>query len=113
MTTQEPKRKVAAQTGFYLLVLIAIAVVANVLSVGWHHRWDETKTKRYTLSDGSGRLVSNLQSPIEVEAYVTKGLAQVDAFVRDLTDLLKEYERAGKGKFKFTIIEAKTDQQRE
>jgi len=113
MATQEQKRRAATQTGLYLLVLVAIAVVANILSTGWHHRWDETKTKRYTLSDGSGRLVSNLQSPIEVEAYVTKGLAQLDAFTRDLTDLLKEYERAGKGKFKFTIIEAKSDEQRE
>jgi ABC-type uncharacterized transport system involved in gliding motility auxiliary subunit len=107
------KSRAAAQTGLYLLVLAAIAVMANVLSTGWHHRWDETKTKRYTLSDGSGRLVANLNSPIQVEAYVTKGLAQVDAFVRDLTDLLKEYERASHGKFKFTLIEAKTDEQRD
>jgi len=113
MATQEQKRKAAAQTGLYLLVLLAIAVMANILSAGWHHRWDHTKTKRYTLSEGSGRLVANLQSPIEVEAYVTKGLAQLDAFTRDLTDLLKEYERAGKGKFKFTIIEPKTDELRE
>jgi gliding motility-associatede transport system auxiliary component len=112
MATRDRKRTAAAQTGLYLVVLIAIAVVANVLSTGWHHRWDRTYTKRYTLSDGSGRLVSNLQSPIEVDAYVTKGLAQLDAFVRDLTDLLKEYERAGHGKFKFTLIEAKTDEQR-
>ena len=37
---------------------------------------------------------------------MTTGLAQLDAFTRDLTDLLKEYERAGKGKFKVTLIEA-------
>lgn len=113
MATQDQKRKAAAQTGLYLAVLLAIAVVANVLSVSMNKRWDRTHTKRYTLSEGSGRLVANLNSPIQVEAYVTKGLAQVDAFVRDLTDLLKEYERAGKGKFKFTLVEAKSDEQRE
>ena len=113
MATQDQKRKAAAQTGLYLVVLLAIAIAANVLSVGMNKRWDRTDTKRYTLSEGSGRLVANLNSPIEVEAYVTKGLAQVDAFVRDLTDLLKEYERSSKGKFKFTLVEAKTDEQRE
>ncbi|MCC6901459.1 MAG: GldG family protein, partial [Polyangiaceae bacterium] len=113
MATQDQKRKAAAQTGLYLAVLLAIAIAANVLSVGMNKRWDRTSAKRYTLSEGSGRLVAGLNSPIQIEAYVTKGLAQVDAFVRDLTDLLKEYERASRGKFKFTIVEAKSDEQRE
>jgi len=113
MTTQDRKRKAAAQTGFYIAVIGAIVVVANVLAAGLYKRVDVTKAERYTLSNGSGRLVKGLKSPILIEAYVTKGLAQLDGFVRDLTDLLKEYERAGGGKFKFTIIEAKTDELRE
>jgi len=84
-----------------------------VLAAGVYARKDVTKNERYTLSQGSGRLVKSLKTPIQVDAYVTKGLAQLDGFVRDLTDLLKEYERAGGGKFKFTIIEAKTDELRE
>ncbi len=113
MGTEDKKRKAAAQTGIYLLVLAAIMVFANVLSAGAYKRVDVTKNERYTLSVGSGRLLSTLNGPVQVDAYVTKGLAQLDAFVRDLTDLLKEYERAGKGKFKFTIIEAKTDELRQ
>ena len=110
--TQEKKRKTAAQTGLYLVVLVAIAVLANVLVAGMTARSDWTKTERYTLSQGSGRLVSELKDPIQVDAYVTTGLARIDAFVRDLTDLLKEYERAGKGKFKFTLIKADTEELR-
>ena len=92
---------------------VAIAVVANVLSAGWYKRVDVTKTERYTLSQGSARLVAGMASPMQVDAYVTRGLAQLDAFTRDLTDLLKEYERASGGKFKFTLIEAKSDEQKE
>ncbi|MBX3128301.1 MAG: GldG family protein [Polyangiaceae bacterium] len=113
MATEDKKKKAATQTGFYLVVLAGIAVMANVIAFGLNYRFDVTKTERYTLSQGSARLVADLNSPIEVEAYVTRGLAQLDTFVRDLTDLLKEYERAGKGKFKFTLIEAKTDEERE
>ncbi|HMJ16402.1 MAG TPA: Gldg family protein [Polyangiaceae bacterium] len=113
MSTQEHKRKVATQTGLYLAVVAAIIVAVNVLAAGVYARKDVTKNERYTLSQGSGRLVKSLKTPIQVDAYVTKGLAQLDGFVRDLTDLLKEYERAGGGKFKFTIIEAKTDELRE
>ncbi len=113
MASQEQKRKAAAQTGAYLLIITAIIVVANLLSVGKYARLDWTKSERFTLSQGSARLVESLKAPIQVEAYITKGSAQLDAFVRDLTDLLKEYERGGKGKFKFTLIEAKTEEQRE
>jgi ABC-type uncharacterized transport system involved in gliding motility auxiliary subunit len=113
MATEQQRRKAAAQTGFYLVVVAAIAVTANLLSAGVYKRMDATKNERYTLSQGSGRLIQGLKSPVQIDAYVTKGLAQMDAFVRDLTDLLKEYERAGGGKFKYTIIEPKTDELRE
>jgi len=113
MATQERKRSVATQTGLYVLVITAIAIVVNVLSSGAYGRVDTTYSKRYTLSAGSGRLVHNLKEDIQVDAYVTRGLAQLDTFVRDLTDLLKEYQRAGNGKFKFTLIEANTDELRQ
>lgn len=113
MATEQQRRKAAAQTGFYLIVIAAIAVMANVLSAGAYKRIDVTRNERYTLSQGSGRLIQSLKSPVQVDAYVTRGLAQMDAFIRDLTDLLKEYERAGGGKFKYTIIEPKTDELKE
>ncbi len=113
MATQDQKRKAATQTGLYLIVIVAIAVVANMLSFKAYSRFDWTRNERYTLSKGSGRLLSSLKTPIQVDAYVKTGLPQLDAFVRDLTDLLKEYEREGKGKFKFTLIEPNTDELRE
>ncbi len=111
--TQEKKRKTAAQTGLYLVVLAAIAILANLIVSGMSVRSDWTKTERYTLSQGSARLVKNLNDPIHVDAYVTTGLARLDAFVRDLTDLLKEYQRASNGKFNFTIIRADSEELRE
>ncbi|HVU00287.1 MAG TPA: Gldg family protein [Polyangiaceae bacterium] len=113
MASQQDKRKAAAQTGFYLVVIAAIAVMANILSAGAYKRFDWTKAERHTLSQGSGRLLRSMKSTVQVDAYVTHGLAQMDAFIRELTDLLKEYERAGGGKFQYTIIEPKTDELRE
>ena len=113
MASGDRRRAVAAQTTLYLVVLAAIAIGANVLAAGLYRRVDVTRTERYTLSQGSARLVSELKKPIYVDAYVTKGLPVLDAFVRDLTDLLKEYERGGQGKFKFTVTEANTDELRE
>jgi len=110
----ERRRKAAAETSLYLVIIAAIVIVANLIAfTGVHKRVDMTKNERFTLSQGSARLVGSLKSPLHVDAYVTKGLPKLDAFVRDLTDLLKLYQQKGGGKFEFSIIEAKTEDQRQ
>jgi ABC-type uncharacterized transport system involved in gliding motility auxiliary subunit len=110
MATEARRTKVAAQTGLYLLVISAICVMANVFAAGLHFRFDRTLNERFTLSQGSASLVQSLKEPITIEAYVERGLPVLDVFVRDLTALLNEYERAGKGKFRYTIIEPDTQE---
>jgi gliding motility-associatede transport system auxiliary component len=110
----ERKAKAAAETSVYLVVVAAILVVVNIIAyVAIHKRIDVTRNERFTLSQGSGRLVGSLKSPIQVDAYVTKGLPKLDAFVRDLTDLLRLYQQRGGSKFQYTIIEAKSEDQRQ
>ncbi|MEZ4372549.1 MAG: GldG family protein [Polyangiaceae bacterium] len=112
MAGQDNRRKAAAQTGLYLIIITAIVVVANILSAGLYTQKDVTKNERYTLSEGSGSLVKSLKGPLQVDAYVTRGLASLDTYVRDLTELLKQYEKKGGENFKFTIIEPKTDEEK-
>jgi hypothetical protein len=110
----ERRARAAAETSVYLVVIAAILVVVNVIAyVAIHKRVDVTRNERYTLSQGSARLVGTLKSPLHVDAYVTKGLPKLDAFVRDLTDLLNLYQQRGGSKFEYTIIEAKSDDQRQ
>ena len=71
-----------------------------------------TKAERYTLSQGSGRLLKSMKQKMTVDVYVTRGLPKLDAFVRDLRDLLKEYKNASGGKFDYTLIEAKDDEEK-
>ena len=58
MATEDQKKKAAAQTGLYVVVIVAILVVANLLSAKVYSRKDVTRTERFTLSQGSGRLLS-------------------------------------------------------
>jgi ABC-type uncharacterized transport system involved in gliding motility auxiliary subunit len=110
----ERKAKAAAETSVYLAVVAAILVVVNIIAyVAIHKRIDVTRNERFTLSQGSARLIGTLKSPIQVDAYVTKGLPKLDAFVRDLTDLLKLYQQRGGSKFQYTLIEAKSEEQRQ
>jgi len=110
----ERKVKAATQTGIYLLLVAAILVVANIISFGAYKRFDTTKNERFTLSKGSARLVSEgLKQDLNIEIYVTRGLPKVEAFIESLTDLMNEYERASNGKLHYSLIEAKTEEQKQ
>ncbi|MFS8065781.1 MAG: GldG family protein [Byssovorax sp.] len=109
----ERKTKAATQTGIYLLIVAAILVVANVISFSVYKRFDTTALERFSLSKGSARLVRDgLDKELQADVYVTRGLPKFETFIQDLTNLMDEYERASNGHFKYTIIEAKTDEER-
>ncbi len=110
----ERKKKAATESGALLFILAAIVVAVNVLSYFMYWRKDMTKAEKYTLSEGSGRLIRTIKDgeKIQVDAYVTRGLPKLDAFVRDLRDLLQQYKEKGGGKFDYTIIEPKTEEER-
>jgi hypothetical protein len=110
----ERKKKAATESGAMLFILAAIVVAVNTLSYFMYWRKDMTKAEKYTLSTGSGHLVRSIKDgeKIHVDAYVTRGLPKLDAFVRDLRDLLQQYQDAGGGKFDYTIIEPKTEDER-
>jgi hypothetical protein len=110
----ERKVKAAAQTGVYLMIVFAVLIAANVLSYMNYKRFDTTKNERFTLSKGSARLVrEGLKQDLQIDVYITRGLPAFDNFIQDLGDLLGEYERASQGKLHYTLIEAKTDEQKQ
>jgi ABC-type uncharacterized transport system len=109
----EKKQRAAAESGVLLLVVAGILVAVNALSaLGGYKRIDTTKTERYTLSKGSGKLVHDLAQNMQVDAYVARGLPKLDSFVRDLRDLLQEYKDASGGHFDYRLIEAKDEDQK-
>lgn len=108
----ERKKKASAESGALVLVIALILVAVNALSYFMYVRKDTTHAERYTLSAGSGRLLQSMKGDMKVEAYVTKGLPKLDAFVRDLRDLLQQYKESSKGKFDYVIIEAKDEEQK-
>ena len=107
----ERKQQAATESGVLLLVIAAILVAVNALSaLGVYKRYDSTQAERFTLSKGSGNLLKSMKQPLKADVYVTKGLPKLDAYVRDLRDLLQEYKDASGGKFEYQIIEAKDEE---
>jgi ABC-type uncharacterized transport system involved in gliding motility auxiliary subunit len=107
----EKRKKSAVESGALILIVALILVAVNALSaLGVYTRKDVTKSEKYTLSQGSGRLLRSMKQTLTVDAYITKGLPKLDSFVRDLRDLLQEYKNAGGGKFEYVLIEPKDEE---
>ena len=58
--------KYAAYATVYVIVILAIIVVANVLADRYNKSYDSTANKRYSLSDQTAKIVKGLKQPLMV-----------------------------------------------
>ena len=90
-----------------LIVVVGAALVVGNLAMQGVSRFrvDATREERFSLSKkGTAHLLSTLNKPLHIKVYSPEGLATVDAFIRDLRDLLGEYVRYGDGKVTYEVI---------
>jgi len=110
----EKKARASLESGAFIGIAAGVLVAINAFGAfggfGKATRIDTTYAKRFTLSEGSGRLLRSMKQDMHVDAYVTKGLPKLDAFVRDLRDLLQQYQESSGGRFSYAIIEAKDEE---
>ncbi len=89
---------------YAFLSLIAAVLSIATIAVNWlvcryDRRWDLTKAKQHTLSDYTVSLLHQLSEGMELVAF------HVGLPPKYLEDMLREYERAARGKIKTSIID--------
>lgn len=115
--------KTAFLTLIYLLLVTVGLGIINVISYWVYARFDVTSSDRFTISLGSKRMVcEGLSKDLTVDFYVTRGLGKTDLFIEDVTNLFNEYQNARykktdgtpspPSKFKFNIIEPKSEEEK-
>src|SRR5579859_4762012 len=77
--------KYAAYATTYILVVIAIVVVANVLADRYNKSYDATANKRYSLSEQTAKIVKGLKQDATITYFNQAGR------FHDGKDLLDEY----------------------
>lgn len=115
MSTQKQRSNLATTSVTILLLvagaLVALNVVASYVNLG---RSDWTDARLWSLSDGSRRLVSDLDDRMEITAYFTENLPppfnSTEQYVRDILD---EYAAASGGKVVVRFINPDEDEERE
>ena len=97
-----------------ILVILAIIVVANLLSNQLYFRLDFTEDKRYTLSNATEDILEDLDDVITVSAYFSEDLPpQLLNNRKDFEDMLIEYEKRSGGNVVYEFINPNVDQAKE
>ncbi len=85
-----------------IAALIVILIAVNYLMGTFNARADLTQGSVYTLSDGTKAILAKLEAPVKIRFYYSQSSSAVPVtlktFAKRVEDVLREYERAGKGK---------------
>ncbi|MDI3481594.1 MAG: gliding motility-associatede transport system auxiliary component [Tepidanaerobacteraceae bacterium] len=74
-------------SAFIVLLLLVSLVGVNFLAIKYHKRWDLTHSKRFTLSQKTREVLSELKTPVKITAFIAEGSNTGS----DIKNLLKEY----------------------
>ena len=100
-----------------LAVLLVAICAVNMIAGNLRIRHDFTEEKLYTLSDGTRSILSNLDKDVVLKFYFSrsmKGLPMaLKSYARQVEDLLKEYELAGKGRVTLETYDPEPDSDEE
>ncbi len=100
------------KTSTNILLIIGIAVLANLVSQEWFVRLDLTEDKQYTLSKATRDILRELEDPVTVTAYFSGNLPpQYDRVREDFRDLLVEYHTWSDGMVEFEFVDPNKDEQ--
>jgi len=99
-----------------VLIVLALAVVVNVVVQSMRVKVDVTEEKVFTLSPGTVSFIQDIEAPVTLKYYYSRG-NQVPSFLKQYiqrtSDLLREVERAGGGKIALEIYDPKPDSDEE
>ena len=107
MNKKMQRRLNASSLLLLALAFLAAVIVSNQLFRGWH--LDLTENKLYTLSDGTKRILENIDEPINLYFFFSDKASANVASLRDyanrVRELLEEFENAADGNINLTVID--------
>ncbi|MCD6177433.1 MAG: Gldg family protein [Candidatus Cloacimonetes bacterium] len=95
-----------------LIILIAILIFVNLISISIFKRFDLSRGKIYSLSSSSKTTVKNLEDRLIIKAYFSKNMPGEYADSRRFVqDILSEYQAYSKGNLKFEFLDPADEQE--
>lgn len=109
-TEQDARRTIRRRAWAVLLLTALAALVFLMVSMLFNARVDLTEDQIYSLSPSTQRLLSELDEPIQIRAFVTTGMPQrYGRLQRFIEDMLQAYHTAGGGMVGYEMIDPSGD----
>lgn len=100
-----------------IFILLAALIAANIILGGLRWRLDLTEEKLFTLTDGTRRILENLESPVTLKLFFSERSSDVPLplknFARQVSELLKEYQLAAGGRIILETYDPRPDSEAE
>ncbi|MHB1306532.1 MAG: GldG family protein, partial [Limisphaerales bacterium] len=91
------------------LILVAVGIIAGSAKF----RLDFTADKIYTLSEGTKKILGQLDTPVKIHFYCTQSDAEMPvplkAYAKRVEDLLTEYRQISKGRVQIVKFDPQPD----
>ena len=96
-----------------VVVLLVIAIAINIIFGRFSTRLDLTEDKVFTLSQGTKKILSKLDTPVQIRFYFSQSAPGLDPAIRTyaqrVEDLLSEYRLHSGGKLEIKKLDPKPD----
>jgi len=96
-----------------LVCLVTINLIASLIPL----RFDLTEERLYTISEGSRKILDNLEEPVSINFYFSRNNAELPTnfktYAQRVKELLVEYEKLSNGKINLVISDPKPDTEEE
>ena len=107
MSTQTQQRLSVSSLLIILLGFVAAVIVSNQLFKGL--RLDLTENNLYTLSDGTKRILANIDEPINLYFYYSDqaaaGIPSLRGYAGRVREMLEEFADEADGKIRLSVID--------
>ncbi|MCF7795515.1 GldG family protein [Patescibacteria group bacterium] len=103
------KQKISKRTQNIIIAILLITI--NLVAFNLFLRFDFTKTKQYSVSDSTVKILKNIEDNVNIKVFFTKDLpANLVGLYQYTEDILKEYEAYSKGKVNIKFLDPNTDE---
>ncbi len=107
MSTKSQQQISVSSLAFLAVAFIAAVIISNQLLTGF--KIDLTQNNLYTLSDGTVRMLENIDEPVNLYFYFsdksTAGVPSLRSYANRVRELLEEFEDAADGNVNLQVID--------
>ena len=111
-------KSVSIPRTFVSIILLLICLISvNLIFSFIPLRFDLTEDKLYTISDGSKKILDNLQEKVKIKYYFSRNSQELPTnfktYALRVQELLEEFEKISSGKLVLEVLDPKPDTEEE